>query len=115
VPSVDDVERLKSETEDAQDRVTTGIANGHALGKHGAEDFGIDDPEELKTEVNQTIDGATNTLRLRDNRTVYYDARTNTLVIVDPSSQDNGSVYRPPQGKSYLKRFRKDMISGNLD
>src|ERR1700733_14232287 len=77
------------------------IANGHAFGKHAGE-FGAGTREDFEEVIKDVIDHATKSKELSKGRTAYYDEKTNTVVIVDPSSPDGGTVFKPSNGKSYF-------------
>jgi RHS repeat-associated protein len=79
------------------------IANGHAFGKHG-EEFGAETPDELAEIIDDTIENPTHSAELEEDRSAYYDEKSNTLVIVDPNSPDGGTVYKPYDG---IKGFDK--------
>lgn len=73
------------------------IAEGHAFDKHGDE-FDVDSESELAETVKETIEDATHSTNLENGRSAYYDEETNTLVIIDPSSPDGGTVFKPVDG-----------------
>jgi len=56
--------------------------------------------------IEDTINGATDSKNLEGGRTAYYDAESNTLVMVDPSSPDGGTVFKPGAGQSYYDNLR---------
>jgi hypothetical protein len=78
--------------------VTDQISRGHAQDKHLDEfyDLGIEDADDLADHINDIIDSEwTQHGELARGREYYYDPETNTLVIIDPSHVDGGTVYRP--------------------
>jgi hypothetical protein len=77
------------------------IANGHAFEKH-AEEFGAETPEELEQVIKDSLDNASRSRELSNGRTAYYDEETNTVVIVDPSSPDGGTIFKPSGGEEYF-------------
>ena len=74
-------------------------------GKHGGE-LGADTPDELAEIIEGTINGATDSKTREGGRTAFCDAESNTLVIVDPSSPDGGTVFKPGAGQGYYDNLR---------
>jgi RHS repeat-associated protein len=70
------------------------IANGHAFGKHGEEET----PDELAEIIDDTIENPTHSAELGNDRSAYYDEKSNTLVIVNPKDPDGGTVFKPRNG-----------------
>jgi filamentous hemagglutinin len=77
------------------------IANGHAFEKHAGE-FGAETPEEFEQSIKGALENATKARELSNGRTAYYDEETNTVVIVDPSSPDGGTIFKPSGGEEYF-------------
>ena len=96
---------LKEHEQQEVDCTANQIANGHAFEKHAAE-FGVETPEELEEVVKDTLENATQSRELTDGRTAYYDEETNTLVIVNSSSPDGGTVFKPETGKTYFEKLK---------
>ncbi len=92
---------LKELEQENTDCTANQIANGHAFGKHAGE-FGAETPEELEQAVKDALENATESRGLSNGRTAYYDEDTNTVVIVDPSSPDGGTIFKPSGGKEYF-------------
>jgi RHS repeat-associated protein len=92
---------LKELEQENTDCTANQIANGHAFEKHAGE-FGAETPEELEQAVKDALENATESRELSNGRTAYYDEDTNTVVIVDPSSPDGGTIFKPSGGKEYF-------------
>ncbi len=99
-------QELKEHEQEHTDCQANQIANGHAFGKHAGE-FGAETPEELEEIIKDTLENATRARELENGRTAYYDEETNTLVVVDPSSPDGGTVFKPETGKIYFEKTLK--------
>jgi RHS repeat-associated protein len=92
---------LKELEQENTDCTANQIANGHAFEKHAGE-FGAETPEQLEQAVKDALENATEARELSNGRTAYYDEDTNTVVIVDPSSPDGGTIFKPSGGKEYF-------------
>jgi filamentous hemagglutinin len=69
-------------------------------------EFGVDTREGFDKVIKDAIDGATEAKELSGGRTAYYDKETNTVVIVDPSSPDGGTAFKPSDGEKYFDGLR---------
>jgi RHS repeat-associated protein len=96
---------LKEREQENTDCTANRIANGHAFEKHAGE-FGAETPEELERTIEDVLENATKSRGLSNGRTGYYDEDTNTVVIVDPSSPDGGTIFRPSGGEEYFNGLR---------
>jgi RHS repeat-associated protein len=96
---------LKEREQENTDCTANRIANGHAFEKHAGE-FGAETPEELERTIEDVLENATQSRELSNGRTGYYDEDTNTVVIVDPSSPDGGTIFRPSGGEEYFNGLR---------
>ena len=81
------------------------IVNGHAWIKHGSEFPEINNQLEFVKKVDNTVNQATDVKNLNGGRTAYYNSVDNTLVIVDPRSQDLGTMFRPKNGMDYFNNL----------
>ncbi|MDE0451531.1 MAG: hypothetical protein OXI90_07170 [Gammaproteobacteria bacterium] len=77
------------------------IAGGHAFTKHAAE-LGFKTPAEMAAHIRRVMANPTATRHLQRGRTAYWDERTQTVVIRDPSRADRGTVFRPERGRRYF-------------
>jgi len=92
---------LKEHEQENTDCTANQIANGHAFEKHAGE-FGAETPEEFEQAIKDALESATRSRELSNGRTAYYDEETNTVVIVDPSSPDGGTIFKPSGGEEYF-------------
>jgi RHS repeat-associated protein len=92
---------LKEREQENTDCTANQIANGHAFEKHAGE-FGAETPEEFEQAIKDALESATKSRELSNGRTAYYDEETNTVVIVDPSSPDGGTIFKPSGGEEYF-------------
>ena len=92
---------LKEREQEDTDCAANRIANGHAFEKHAGE-FGAETPEELEQTIRDALENATKSRELSNGRTAYYDEENNTVVIVDPSSPDGGTIFKPSGGEGYF-------------
>jgi pyocin large subunit-like protein len=44
--------------------------------------------------------------QLEDGQTVFYQAATNTLVIVNPNDPDCGTMFKPDDGRIYFDELK---------
>jgi hypothetical protein len=72
-----------------------------------AGELGAETPEEFEQIIKDTLEKATKSRSLSNGRTAYYDEETNTVVIVDPSSPDSGTIFKPETGKIYFEETLK--------
>jgi RHS repeat-associated protein len=82
------------------------IANGHAWTKHQGEFPGWDQAKFGDT-VKETMENPDEVRNLSGNRTAYWNAKENMVVIEDPASADGGTAFRPDQGKYYFDEVLK--------
>jgi RHS repeat-associated protein len=102
IPSSEQVRDSERELEAVRDRVSRGIASGHAYEKHGAE-FGNIDQAQFQAIVRSVLsDPFALTRDLSNGRSAFYNLNTNTLVIVNPSDPDMGTTFRPTGGLDYF-------------
>jgi RHS repeat-associated protein len=94
-------QELKEREQEGTDCTANQIANGHAFERH-ADEFGAETPDELEQVIKDALENATKSRELSNGRTAYYDEETNTLVIVDPSSPDGGTIFKPSGGEEYF-------------
>ncbi|MES2633033.1 MAG: LysM peptidoglycan-binding domain-containing protein [Pseudomonadota bacterium] len=97
------------------------IAGGHAFDKHvigvgnpsGAEfsALGIQSRQQFAGHLETVISSATHTGQLRGGREYFYDSRSNTILIRNPTAPDGGTAFRIdlnryPNPTDYLKTLR---------
>src|SRR3989304_5899390 len=73
--------------------------------KHGHEFPWINSPSEFSTFVQSVMQSGVasgNVRHLSNGRTAFWDEATGTVIIVDPSHVDLGTVFRPPTGIQYF-------------
>ncbi len=92
---------LNEREQENTDCTASQIAGGHAFGKHAGE-FGAETPQEFEQIIEDALENASKSKELSNGRTAYYDEETNTVVIVDPSSPDGGTVFKPSGGEEYF-------------
>jgi RHS repeat-associated protein len=76
--------------------IATKIASGHALTKHLNEfqDLGIVTREQFVKHAESVISTPTHSKKLERGREVYFDQKTNTVLIHDPANVDLGTIFR---------------------
>jgi len=106
-PSFQALQDMQAELDAARNRVAYQIGQGHAFDEH-ADEFGASTSADLSSIVRSVInDPSAEVGSLSNGRTLFYDRASNTLVIVDPNSEDSGSIYKPRGGQSYVNRLLK--------
>lgn len=78
------------------------IANGHAFDDHIREFPEIKTREQFAQLINNIMNNPTDRKPLRNNRTVYWDDASGTIVIEDPCDADGGTAFRPSAGRQYF-------------
>ena len=99
-------------TEEAE-RVADAIANGHAWEKHvikRAEFPGVTTPTQFAEHIQEVLENPSAVRRLVDGRSLYWDERSGTLVLVNPNASDFGSAYVPTRGRTYFNERFMDEI-----
>jgi RHS repeat-associated protein len=84
------------------------IAGGHAFSKHAKEfsSFGIRTERDFARHIDDVMANPTATRTLERGRTAFWDQRTGTVVIRDPSSVDGGTAFIPTRGIDYFNGLR---------
>jgi hypothetical protein len=79
------------------------IANGRAFAEHKA-DFGFKTEDQMASHIDRVISFASssNTKKLQNGGTLYWDERTRSVVIVDPKMAGGGTAFKPPRGRAYF-------------
>lgn len=96
----------------------TAIANGHAFGAHQHEFVQghmiaglafpyatIANPAQFATFIQGIMTGTSPSRALNHNRRAYWNARTGTVVIVNPGAADCGTAFRPNAGMIYYNNL----------
>ena len=93
----------------AQLKIAKAIAKGHSYDKHviGEKQFpevkSTDDFMELIAKV---LASATHHRKLENGREVYFDNKSNTIVIYNPHARDKGTCFRPRAGLKYYEGLK---------
>jgi filamentous hemagglutinin len=85
------------------------MSQGHAYGKHVVEkgEFpGIKSPGEFAVEIDRVMMNPTHTRPLFGGRTAYWDDKTGTVVIHNPKAADQGTCFKPTDGKCYFDNLK---------
>ncbi len=90
-------------------RQMIGHASAHLVqgqflgGKHGV-DIGVKDGPSLEAHIVRTIIAAdTKVVQAVNGRDIYYQPRTNTLVVANPRVPDGGTGFRPDAHAGYFR------------
>jgi hypothetical protein len=84
------------------------IASGHAFREHvmaRGEYPGIASPDQFADLIDGVIANPDASRPLRHGRYAYWQQKTQTVVIVDPSHPDGGTAFRPAAGRAYYDRL----------
>jgi hypothetical protein len=84
------------------------IARGHAWKKHGNEfsAIGIHSERQFARHIESVMKNPTAIRNLDRGRVAFWDQRSGTVVIRDPSSSDGGTAFIPRRGVSYFHGLR---------
>ena len=82
------------------------IAKGHAWSKHRGEFPEFSSEEDFAEHVDEVMTSPTDSKNLAKGRTAYWDDKSNTVVIRDPSSPDMGIAFGPKRGKTYFDNLK---------
>ncbi len=77
------------------------IAGGHSWAKHQGEFPGWDQGK-FEGTVKETMQQPDEVRSLSNNRTAYWNAKENMVVIENPGDPDGGTAFRPTNGKAYF-------------
>lgn len=103
IPRQEQVDALRDEVEAARDAVSQKIAAGHGF-KHAGE-VGASTRDEFAVIVRQTMASPFSQVKeLSGGRTLFYNARNNIVVFVNPADQDRGTMFKPLKGQAYVDR-----------
>jgi filamentous hemagglutinin len=81
------------------------IASGHGWAKHQGEFPGWDQGKYEDT-VRETMQQPDEVRTLSNNRTAYWNAKENMVVIENPADPDGGTAFRPMNGKAYFDELK---------
>ena len=59
-------------------------------------------PPKFESTVSDTMKSPDEVKSLSNNRTAYWNAKENMVVIEDPANADGGTAFRPTGGKAYF-------------
>jgi hypothetical protein len=81
------------------------LADGHAWSGHASEFPECADRESFAALTAQILEHASHRRALAMSRVAYWHDQSGTIVIVDPASEDGGTVFRPRDGRAYFERI----------
>ena len=102
-------ERCNGSRVGAPSKIAEDISGGHAYGKHvvkNGEFPGVKSPGEFAAEIDRVMTNPTHTKSLSKGRTAYWDDKTGTVVIHNPNAADQGTCFRPTDGKAYFDNLK---------
>jgi filamentous hemagglutinin len=81
------------------------IANGHAFEKHVLQkmEFGSFTKEQFRSHIENCLNNYSSMRYLERNRTAYWHASSNTVIIRDSSRIDGGTAFKPDLLYEYFK------------
>ena len=85
------------------------ISGGHAHNKHVIRqqeftDLNINSPADVARHIENIVANPSESKKLSNGRSAYWDDKSGTVVIRDPNSKDGGTACRPTLGKTYLDK-----------
>lgn len=85
------------------EEIATAIAGGHAFVEHAEElrAAGVSSPKQLEDTVKEIIMTG-EARKLSGGRTAYWDSSKGMVVIVNPNTQDKGTIFVPTRGRAYF-------------
>lgn len=103
VPRQDQIDGLRDEVEVARDTVSKKIAAGHGF-KH-ADELGVTTRMEFAGIARAVIaDPLSQVKDLSGGRTLFYNAKNNIVVFVNPLDQDRGTMFKPMDRQAYVDK-----------
>jgi uncharacterized protein RhaS with RHS repeats len=96
-------ELIAGTAEDADGSVASRIANGHAFSDH-IDEFPFSSSDDFEDHISDVMENG-DSRSLSSGRTAYYHDDSNTVVIHDPASEDQGTAFRPTGGRGYFDRL----------
>jgi len=103
-PKATDSSKATSQSQQSSD-ISKNIANGHAYEKHKNE-FGVETQTDFAKKVKNVLDNPTEVKNLEKGRVAYWDDKTKSVVIYDPSSTDQGTALVPTDGRDYFNNLK---------
>jgi hypothetical protein len=100
--------KLKEPTA-AQLRIAKAIAMGHSYEKHvvGEKLFPeVKNREDFIELIAKVLANPTHHRNLENDREVYFDNKSNTIVIYNPHARDKGTCFRPRAGLKYYENLK---------
>jgi len=82
------------------------IASGHAWAKHKAEFPECATVSEFAEHIDHVLTNPTATKKLAKGRQAFWHSKSKTIVILDPTSNDKGTAFRPSGGKAYFDNLK---------
>jgi len=82
------------------------IAKGHAWSKHKGEFPEFLNDAEFAQHIDQIMAKPSASKNLAKGRTAFWDDKTKTIVIRDPSSPDLGTAFKPRDGQAYFDNLK---------
>jgi len=105
-PSEASIEGALNDLSQARAQVATAIANGHAFDSHAAE-FSVATRSDFQGVVQSTLANPNTLFRgLSNGQSAFHNPSSNTVVIVNPSTPDSGTAFRPTGGANYFNRLQ---------
>ena len=85
------------------------ISSGHAYNKHVIRqqeftDLNINSPADFARHIENIVANPSESKKLSNGRSAYWDDKSGTIVIRDPNSKDGGTAFRPTLGKTYFDK-----------
>ena len=85
------------------------ISGGHAYNKHVIRqqeftDLNINSPADFARHIESIVANPSESKKLSNGRSTYWDDKSGTIVIRDPNSKDGGTAFRPTLGKTYFDK-----------
>jgi hypothetical protein len=100
--------KLKAPTE-AQKKIASAIAAGHAYEKHVVTEKQfpkVKSQEDFRDLIAQLIANPTHHKKLENGREAFYDKQSSTIVIYNPRAKDKGTCFRPSAGLNYFRNLK---------
>lgn len=104
--TVGDTVPINFDNREKRKKASQKIGKGHAWEEHKDQFPDIETPEELGELAEDIMEYPDDVKELENGRTGFWDEKTKSLVIHDPNHDDEGTIFKPDDGKKYFDNLK---------